>query len=89
MVWDHLWSAPVCGNRRSIIALYDFTANQVVPRSEIKSNKEYNSTSNIFTQNLFNVIPSGNRDLGIILRSEMDGQFSGMRGNCYLYLYRK
>jgi len=73
----------------SIIALYDFTSNQVVPGSEIQSNKDYNSASNIFTKNLFDVIPSGQRDLGITLRSDINGQFSGMKGNCYLYLYRK
>jgi hypothetical protein len=83
--------APYSGNpnNNSILALYDFTANQVVPGTEMKSNKDYNSSSNIFTQNLLNIIPAGKRDLGVILRSEVDGQYSAMKGNCYLYLYRK
>ena len=83
--------APYSGNtlNNSIIDLYDFTSNQVIPGSEIKSNKDFNSTINLFTKNLFNKIPSGSRDLGIRLRSEIQGEFSGIKGNCYLYLYRK
>lgn len=76
-------------SNHSIIELFDFTDNKIIEGSEIKSSKNYNSAENIFSPNLYNVIPSGNRDLGIRLRSEVEGAHSSMKNKCYLYLYRK
>lgn len=83
--------APYSGDlsNNCIVELYDFTSNRVVPGSLIKSNKDHDSRRQIFTSNLYNAIPSGNRDLGIRLRSEVEGKFSGLTETCYLYLYRK
>lgn len=76
-------------SNNSIVELYDFTSNRVIPGSLIKSNKDHSSRRQLFTSNLYNAIPSGNRDLGIRLRSETEGKFSGITETCYLYLYRK
>jgi hypothetical protein len=83
--------APYSGDvsNNSIVELYDFTANRVITGSQIKSNKDHSSRKQIFTANLYDAIPSGNRDLGIRIRSEVEGEFSGLTENCYLYLYRK
>jgi hypothetical protein len=83
--------APYSGDlsNNSIVELYDFTANQAITGSLIKSNRDYDSRKQIFTSNLYNAIPSGSRDLGIRLRSEVEGKFSGLPGNCFLYLYRR
>lgn len=75
-------------NNNSIVELYDFTDNHVVSGSEIRSNKDYDSSPNIFSKNLFDVIPSGKRNIGITLRSEIEGEFAGSN-HFYLYLYRQ
>lgn len=82
---------PYSGNisNNSIVDLYDFTADQVIPGSELKSNKDGATAEELYTINLYNVIPSGSRDLGIRLRSEIEGEFSGTLGKCSLYLYRR
>lgn len=82
---------PYSGNisNYSIVDLYDFTADQVIPGSELRSNKDGEAAEEQFSINLYEVIPSGSRDLGIRLRSEIEGEFSGTLGKCSLYLYRR
>jgi hypothetical protein len=74
---------------RSSIELYDFTSNNVIPGSRIFSNDNLEDAEIQLTGNLYDEIPSGNRNIGILIKSENDDYPAYMNGNCYLFLYRK
>jgi len=71
-------------NSDIIFELFDLTNGIGIAGSEIKTNST--AKTRIFSDNIFSSLPQSEIDLGLRIRSEVDGTF-GEAENVYLFLY--
>jgi hypothetical protein len=76
-------------NNYCMVELYNFTDSVVIENSLLKSNQPGNSQVYQETGNLYNYLPDKEIDLGISIKSEHEGSFSGIINYSYLFLYRR
>ena len=66
--------------------LYDLTNETVIPNSEVSTNSE--EAVNLFSENIFEALPDGEVNLGMLLRTENNSTFAWRSGSAFLLLYR-
>ena len=82
-------SDPYVGNNTNfaLVELFNFTDNQVIANTLIRTNNLNEEKKQLKTVNIFDQLPKKQLILGIKLSSEVNGQFSAS-GLPYLFLYR-
>ena len=73
-------------NSHAITDLIDMTNNVVLNGSSLSSNLPLNQVGVQTSPNLASVIPNGTINIGLRLRSEIQGSFAGVYGTSYLIL---
>lgn len=76
-------------NNHAIFEAYNMTDNVTWEESKLTSNASYDPNNILKTKNLYNVLPAKSINIGLRLRSEVDGQFSAINSGSYLILYSK
>ena len=72
-------------NSNIIFELYDFTNSTVILDSEVKTNST--TPTRLYSANFIKSLPKENIDIGIKIRSEINGIVGGCDGT-YLFLYK-
>jgi hypothetical protein len=87
VVAARLYSAS--SNNNAIFNLVNLTDNSVINNSTLMSNKPFDQSAIQTSKNLYRDLPNKSINIGISLRSEIQGSFSAVYSTSYLILYKK